>query len=61
MNFINSKKLEVHDHPELAYSIYLAFDEGEYHHDGDDINLDTPDKYTKPIILEILESQNFKF
>ncbi len=41
--------------PEPADSIYLAFDQGEYHHSNDDRdrNIDPAEKYTKPRLLEI--------
>jgi hypothetical protein len=40
--------------PSPAYDVYLAFDEGEYHHRGDAENIDAEEKYTKPRIDEIL-------
>ena len=41
-----------YEFPELAYSIYCAFDEGEFDHgDGDD----PVEKYTKPTIEKIIK------
>ncbi|AJQ94822.1 hypothetical protein [Gynuella sunshinyii] len=43
--------------PSPAYDVYLAFDAGEYHHRGDDKDVVAEEKYTKPLILEILSRQ----
>ncbi|WP_153912778.1 hypothetical protein [Shewanella sp. TC10] len=40
--------------PSPAYDVYLAFDEGEYHHDGDSDEVVAEEKYTKPQIDQIL-------
>ena len=40
---------------EPAYSIYLAFDEGEFYHPEDDQNIDPSEKYTKPLLIKILK------
>ncbi len=40
--------------PEPADSIYLAFDQGEFYHNGDDRNIDPAEKYTKPRLQEIM-------
>ncbi|MCP4610763.1 MAG: hypothetical protein GY845_18805 [Planctomycetes bacterium] len=43
---------EDHEFPETAYSIYCAFDEGEFDHgDGED----PVEKYTKPAIEKIIK------
>lgn len=42
------------DIPEPAFSVYKAFDEGEILHKGDSAETDPIEKYTKPIITEIL-------
>lgn len=46
--------------PEPADSIYLAFDQGEYHHSNDDRdrNIDPAEKYTKPRLQEIMTLLN---
>ena len=46
--------------PEPADSIYLAFDQGEYHHSNDDRdrNIDPAEKYTKPRLQEIMTQLN---
>lgn len=41
------------DRPELFWSVYLAFDEGEYYHPGDQ-NVDPVAKYTLPMIEKIV-------
>lgn len=40
--------------PDLLWSVYLAFDEGEYHHPGDAADVDPVEVYTRPMIAEIL-------
>ena len=40
--------------PEPAYSIYIAFDAGEFVHQGDDVDTNSPEKYTRPLIDEII-------
>lgn len=40
--------------PEPAYSIYIAFDQGEYYHKDDDRSIDPAEKYTKPMLSEII-------
>lgn len=44
--------------PEPAFSIYQAFDEGEYHHAGDAREVDPVDKYTRPMVNQILRESN---
>jgi hypothetical protein len=40
--------------PEPAYQVFLAFDEGEYRHNGDANDVDPEAKYTRPMIKELL-------
>jgi hypothetical protein len=40
--------------PDPAYQVFLAFDEGEYRHNGDADDVNPEDKYTRPMIREIL-------
>ena len=40
--------------PAYAYSVFLAFDEGEYHHSKDPPNASPVELYTKPMIAEII-------
>jgi hypothetical protein len=40
--------------PEPAHQVFLAFDEGEYRHRGDDDEVDTEAKYTRPMIAKLL-------
>ena len=44
---------------DLAWGIYLAFDEGEYRHQGDASDINPEEKYTHPMLFEIL-AQNEK-
>ena len=41
------------EHSELFWSMFLAFDEGEYFHNNDR-GEDPEEKYTRPIIAEIV-------
>ena len=34
----------------ITWDVYLAFDAGEFHHRGDDLNDDPALKYTKPLL-----------
>jgi hypothetical protein len=43
------------DSTSLAFQVYIAFDEGEYLHPGDASSVIPEEKYTKPMIREILE------
>jgi hypothetical protein len=42
--------------PNYTYSVFFAFDEGEYHHQNDPEGSSPEDLYTKPMIREILAS-----
>ena len=42
---------------DLAWGIYLAFDEGEYRHLSDAPDIKPREKYTRPMLLEILEGK----
>ncbi|MDP5144444.1 hypothetical protein ORJ00_16970 [Rheinheimera baltica] len=53
--FLNSNNNTL---PSPAYDVYLAFDEGEYHHKGDAEDVVAEEKYTKPRINEILSGGN---
>ena len=41
----------------IAWECYLAFDDGEYYHIGDDKTVDPSEKYTKPCIEKILKKK----
>ena len=41
--------------PDLFWRVYLAFDEGEYHHRGDNRDEDPVAKYTRTQIAQIVE------
>jgi hypothetical protein len=58
MNHLYSYMLLEHDRvpPDFSYSVFLAFDEGEYQHRGDPEDSSPEDLYTKPMIAEILTS-----
>lgn len=53
MNFIVG--LTRYDVPQFAWSVYSAFDEGEFHHAEDGRDEDPVEKYTRPWINTILE------
>jgi hypothetical protein len=40
--------------PDYSYSVYLAFDEGEYRHRNDPPNVSSEELYTKPMIARII-------
>jgi hypothetical protein len=42
--------------PDYTYSVFLAFDEGEYQHRDDPEDSSPEELYTKPMIAEILAS-----
>lgn len=44
--------------PEPAHQVFLAFDEGEYHHTADSRDVDPQTKYTRPMIKEVLRSRD---
>jgi len=60
MNSLNGWSVSVRDRvlPEPADSIYLAFDAGEYRHQGDSDETDSEAKYTRPMIEEVLKATN---
>ncbi len=43
---------------EFAWEVFLAFDAGEYLHTGDSDEVDSEEKYTKPLLLEALKNRN---
>ena len=53
-NKIHSKEYEFST---IAWECYLAFDDGEYYHIGDDKTVDPSEKYTKPCIEKILKKK----
>lgn len=42
---------------EIAWECYDAFDSGEYNRKEDDINIDPVEKYTKPMIEDLLRKR----
>jgi hypothetical protein len=44
--------------PDPAYQVFLAFDEGEYHHASDSRDVDPEVKYTRPMIKDVLRGRN---
>jgi hypothetical protein len=42
--------------PAVLWSIYLAFDRGEYYHPDEDHELHPSERYTRPMIAEILNA-----
>lgn len=53
INFVMG--LTAYSVPDLAWSVYSAFDEGEFHHDNDSRDTDPAEKYTRPLIEKILK------
>lgn len=43
---------------ETAWECYLAFDSGEFYRQDDDRSVDPAEKYTKPLIEELLKKRN---
>ncbi|MBI3230160.1 MAG: hypothetical protein HYZ45_08315 [Burkholderiales bacterium] len=43
--------------PPITLAVYQAFDAGEYYHPGDGFEVSPEDKYTKPVIAEILAAR----
>lgn len=43
------------DIPPYFYSVYEAFDAGEYYHSGDGREVSPEERYTKPLIRKILQ------
>lgn len=41
--------------PPILFAVYQAFDEGEFHHSGDDTCLSPEVLYTQPLIAKVLE------
>jgi hypothetical protein len=44
--------------PSPAIDIYDAFDAGEYHHSGDSDDICPVEKYTKPLLIKVLETNS---
>lgn len=51
----NDYYIENHPIPNNVYECYEAFDAGEYNRTDDDITVDPVEKYTKPLIEELLK------
>lgn len=45
---------------EFAWEVFLAFVAGEYRHAGDSEEVDSEEKFTKPLLLEALKNRNEK-
>jgi len=46
-----------HGLPEYAMDVFLAFDDGEFHHSGDSDDVTPEDKYTRPQIQAIMDRE----
>ncbi|MDX6748182.1 hypothetical protein SHK09_15400 [Polaribacter sp. PL03] len=53
----NNNYIKNCDFSETLWECFEAFDSGEYHHNGDDKNIDPEEKYTKPMIENLLKKQ----
>jgi hypothetical protein len=54
MNSVWGYALNLPELPKLMDAIYMAFDDGEYHHPGDPDDVDSELKYTRPELERIL-------
>ncbi len=43
--------------PDYAFSVFLAFDEGEYHHRNDPCDADPGEIYTRPQIAKLIAAE----
>jgi len=50
----NENSAKDYKFPEIAWECYLAFDSGEYYRTNDDRSSDPAEKYTRPLIRELL-------
>lgn len=41
--------------PPILFAVYQAFDEGEYHHSKDGVDIRPEDQYTRTLIASVLE------
>ena len=57
MNFVMG--LTRYEVPTFAWSVYSAFDEGEFYHAGDSQEVDPAEKYTRPWIIRVLREAGF--
>ncbi|MNI99887.1 hypothetical protein D3C73_1590840 [compost metagenome] len=59
MNGIINAVVEVsmtEDMPQPAFSLYQAFDQGEWLRSDDPPGTDTGEKYTKPVVVKIMQT-----
>ena len=54
-NIIGCMRNEI---PAIAWECYLAFDAGEFYRPGDEKTVEPAEKYTKPLIEELLKKRN---
>lgn len=47
------------DMPQLAFSLYQVFDQGEWFRSNDPPKNDPSEKYTKPVVEEIMRSLRY--
>jgi hypothetical protein len=58
MNHVMGYCCRLEKFPELMWSVYLAFDRGEYYHPEEDHDLHPSERYTRPMIMEILSKHS---
>jgi len=54
----NNYYVDNYSFSDIAWECYEAFDAGEYYRTNDDRNIDPAEKYTKPLIEELLKKRN---
>lgn len=54
----NQTDFENYHFPTTAWECYLAFDSGEFYRPNDDKSVDPAEKYTKPLVEELLKKRN---
>ena len=54
----NETDFENYEFPDTAWECYLAFDSGEFYRRDDEKSVVPAEKYTKPLIKELLKKRN---
>ena len=54
----NESYFNHHKFPDIAWECYNAFDAGEFYRENDDRYIDPPEKYTRPLVENLLREQN---
>ena len=54
----NQTDFKNYEFPTTAWECYLAFDSGEFYRPHDDKSVDPAEKYTKPLVEQLLKKKN---